>query len=79
MDNMINIGHLTQRIIYPENGDRIVTIDCVTTSLQPVYMSAFETGRSVVSAERARRRTARRDLSFGRDRVVCFDQWPCLK
>jgi len=35
---MINLCHLTQRIIsYPQNGDRIVTIDS-ETSLHAMYM-----------------------------------------
>jgi len=36
---MINLRHLTQRnvVLYPKNGDRIVTIDSVTP-LHPMYM-----------------------------------------
>ena len=43
LNNTINLRHLTRRInprhyvvLYPQNGDRIVTIDSVT-SLHPMY------------------------------------------
>jgi len=41
----LNVRHLTQRIIivlYPQNGDRFMTIDSVT-SLHPMYRKTSET------------------------------------
>ena len=44
LNNTINICHLTQRIVivlYPQNGDRIVSIDSVT-ALQPMYTNLLK-------------------------------------
>jgi len=36
LNNTINLRHLSQRTLYPQNGDRIVTIDSVTL-FHPMY------------------------------------------
>ena len=36
LNNTINLRHLTRRIMSPQNGDRILIIDCMA-SLHPVY------------------------------------------
>jgi len=66
LNNMVNLHQLTPHImvsLYPKNGDRIVTIDTVT-SLHPMYFANFDgirqqlnerDGQTLISAWRRER------------------------